>query len=137
MRLASVLLADYAADREGLLYVIGGGIDRLQADGFPVPLQMYLGAVIELEPKDYSADLRYKVPVDISVTQEGGRKVARIRGDLAGGLRDPTRLVRVPLTLNLRGVTIPEPGTYVITVRAGKSRQAIPIEVLEIEAPSP
>jgi hypothetical protein len=117
LRLDAFLLADYAANAEGKLYVSGGGISRLNLPMFPFFVPM-LSVVTRFVVED-EADYR---PHTVRVRLESPDGVELIPGDAASFDVDrPTGMAEgeersLQLVLNYGGIPILEEGIYTLTV---------------------
>lgn len=85
MRISSALLCGYAEIREGLLFIMSGGIARLNALGLPCPFIVFLAAMMEIQPDEF--DIVHEVRV--SVVNAGD---AREVGSATGAIKPPVPL---------------------------------------------
>lgn len=113
MQVASALLCDAASVREGLLFVMGGGITRLWRENFPAPMAVELAVVLELRQSELSRPHE----IEVIVQGEDGGRVAHVKGGVqaAGDLEFGETLL-VPIILSLRDAGLPREGRYDIEI---------------------
>ncbi|MCX4098699.1 DUF6941 family protein [Nocardia sp. alder85J] len=136
MTFSVLLLADHAAVAEGALYVNGGGINLLGKDSFPAPLNAMLAAAIDV-PVD-----RFDTPIQFTVTVSAGDEdpgeIARIDGEFVAGFTPgidlPPHPASNPFVIDLRPLTIPRAGNYIITARTGEVEQKLYFSVINASA---
>lgn len=136
MRVTTVMLADAATVREGLLHVLGGGINRLVRDPLPAPLGATLAML--LQPDD-AADLARTHDLEITIQHtrsEGKSPVARALMTLSKAASAPGTLPPVALVVPIQSVPIVEIGDHKITVSVDGSEVAT-IEFDVLKAPDP
>jgi hypothetical protein len=117
------MLANYAEDNNGLLYVQGGGWDTINAtaplEGAPpnvfIAIQGFLVIRLLFHPTETGREHQFAVDItDEDGGQighiEGGAKIARTPG------LPPSWEQNVNLVLSLTGVGLPRPGLYNISV---------------------
>jgi hypothetical protein len=109
MELQAALLCEAASTRDGLLFVLGGGIDHWAPPAYPAGLGLTLGVVIEADDRDQGSE--HVLAVDI-LDQDG----ERIGGITAGfgfeGPLGPGETTKLAFAVPLQGVVIPEYGDY-------------------------
>jgi hypothetical protein len=111
------LLCDAVNVREGLLFVIGGGVTRLWRPTYPAELGVDLALMIWLDPSEAEQDIAFSVVVKGADT---GVVIASAEGSFKSSRANtPGADLSVPLALDLRRVVIPAPGAYVAEIRAG------------------
>jgi hypothetical protein len=115
MEVPSALLCDFASVREGLLFVIGGGVSRLFRPTYPGSLGVSIAFIVDLDPGDIG------VPHQISVRirDEDGREVGRVLGAFnvpEAPDREPGETLHVPLAIDLRPIPLPATGAYTAAI---------------------
>ena len=108
MELRAALLCEAASTRDGLLFVLGGGIDHWAPPAYPAGLRLTLGVVIEADDRDQGSE--HALAIDI-LDQEA----ERIGGITAGFQFDglgPGETTKLAFAVPLEGVAIPEYGDY-------------------------
>ncbi|HXP19020.1 MAG TPA: hypothetical protein VN840_05150 [Streptosporangiaceae bacterium] len=116
MKLTSVMLADYATIREGLLHVLGGGITRLIRD--PLPASMGAVVAMMLQPEDLD-DLQASHTLEVFVTgsgDEGVRAVAKAVMTLPGTTTAGALLPTLPVVVPIQSIPLTMTGMHQITV---------------------
>ncbi len=123
MRLGSMMLANYAEDNNGLLYVQGGGWDSINVaaplQGAPpnvlAVIQGFLVIRLMFHPSETGREHQFAV----DITDEDGGQLGHIEGAAniarTPGL-PPSWDQNVNLVLPLTGVGLPRPGLYNISL---------------------
>lgn len=117
MKVTAVLLADAATVREGLLHVLGGGINRLVRDPLPGRLDVVLALMLQPDnADDLLADHNLEVIIT-EMTPEGPFVVAKAIMELpvysSSGIAGPKP--SLPLVVPLQSVPVPRASIYQIT----------------------
>jgi hypothetical protein len=103
------LLCEAASARDGLLFVLGGGIDHWAPAAYPAGLGLTLGVVVKADDRDQGSEHAFAVDVL-------DRKAERIGGITAGfqfdGQMDPGQTTKLAFAVPLQGVVILEYGDY-------------------------
>ena len=129
MRVTAVMLSDHATVREGLLHVLGGGINRLIRDPLPAPLSAMLALMLEPDSLDDQLET-HNLEVTIKHARaEGDDQVAKAVMTLRGAAPAPGPLPSLPVVVPLQNVPITQSGTHSITVRLDDE----PVAVIEFE----
>lgn len=117
MKITTALVCGSAEVREGLLFVLGGGITRLWRDQWPAPLGVAVAVVLEMSP----AEARQVHEVTLRILDTDGRRLGEVKGGFqlsvpeassAPGAPHPGEMVSVPIVLPLHVVGVPGPGAY-------------------------
>lgn len=110
------MLCDYATVREGLLHVLGGGINRLWREEYPAPLGVTLALLFEVHPTEMNSDHSLQVIMINEDGQEIGHVNAdfQIASDPAKGR--PGENLILPLVVPLQQVILPSHGAYSVEV---------------------
>lgn len=122
MKLEMLALAEFANSREGLLNMVGGGINRVTAAEYPVGFGAYLAAMIRLQDESELGTHSFAV--------ELRRRASRADVGGAIGSFDVSKKasaqsheqVRSVLTVDLRPLVLPGPGDYKVTLRIDDKR---------------
>jgi hypothetical protein len=114
VEVTTALLCDHVQVREGLLFVLAGGITRLRRAAYPSYLGAGLAVVLELDRIE--AELRHEF--QLVVVGEDGDEAARIAAEIqVGDARvHAGENVQVPLAVDLHGVALARPGAYELRV---------------------
>jgi hypothetical protein len=119
VRTTTILLADYASVREGLLHVLGGGITRLARDPLPGRLDAALALMLRADDlEDLQAAHHMEVSITEAATDEASPPIAKAVIEF-GGVRGPVipgPNLQLPLVVPIQAVPMPRPGFYSITV---------------------
>jgi hypothetical protein len=103
-RLVIGILANHAELRDGLLYISGGGIDRIVADAFPTELDCCIVLMAHVPP------VREEVALVGLLLDDQGDRLGGIMQRFA--LRQDLPFTSIPYLVKLRGAVLPRPGMY-------------------------
>ena len=122
----STLLCDFAQVREGLLFVMSGGITRLAVPGPDAPVQCYLGGQLEV-PADEQG-LTHSI--DMKVTAVGSavdvwRATMTITTPQSSDQLFPGESTLVPFAVLLGPFLTPQPGPHDLKVSVDGSETAL------------
>lgn len=136
MKATAVMLADHATIREGLLHVLGGGINQLFRDPLPAPLGVMLALMLQPDSID---DLLETHDLEVTIKHVGGEEVDQVAKAVmtlrsAGPVPGPPALI--PVVVPFQNVPITQTGTHRITVSLD-GEQAAAIEFLVLKAVDP
>lgn len=136
MQLSTALLCDYAAVRDGLLFVVAGGVTQLHRPAVPSPLNVSLAVVVEF----HRAELVAGHQLDVFVTTDDGSEVGRVQGGFQSGVPDPAagEVLSVPVAFDLSPIALPSFGGYSIAITLDAILQrTLRFTVVEVGAPPP
>ena len=129
MQVVTALLADFVSVREGLLFVVGGGVTRVYRDEFPAPMGVMLALQVELRRNEMQRP--HELQIDIIDTD--GAMIAQLQGGFqmeAGPDHEIQEPGVVSAVLDLRGVGLPHPGWYTVNILVnGESRRELGFRV--------
>ena len=111
VELTTALLCDHASVREGLLFVVGGGITRIRRPQYPAHLGIGLAAMLEFDSLEAQRDHRFQ----LIVVGEDGDEAARVEADIRVGATDavkPGENVQVPLAVDMYQTVLPVGGAF-------------------------
>jgi hypothetical protein len=111
----TALLCDHAQVRDGLLFVLSGGISRVMRESFPAAMGTCLALVVELDRIE--AERAHQL--EIVVVGEDGEEVARVEAEVSVQNTDaakPTESLHLPLAVDLRAAGLARPGAYELRV---------------------
>lgn len=112
MRIENALLCEAASVREGLLYILGGGITETSRQEFPSPLKMTLAIRVLMHRTEVAAQHQ----LDIVLNDEDGNLITQ--AGIGFGLLDPEQIpvgeeVALPIPWDFpMGPQIPHSGKY-------------------------
>ena len=110
------MLCDSATVREGLLHVLGGGINRLWRDIFPAQMAATLALLLEIHP----TETEMQHTIHIFLQDEDGRRLAEVSADFQVGRNTaasrPGENILMPLIVSLQNMEIPRPGSYSVDI---------------------
>lgn len=116
-RLTTAILCDHAQVRGGLLFVLSGGISRLNRPELPSPIMAQLAVVMEFQPDEIALTHEIRVTVQHAetlkaiVTVTGGIQVGEVPELLPG---EP---LQVPMVIpQIAAATVEAEGAYDIRV---------------------
>ena len=113
MRIDTALLCDAVTVREGLLHILGGGINRINRPQYPAPL----GAALALRILLHRTELDRQHTLEVVLAGEDGQMIAKVEAPFAVpreavvDLR-PTEEVIVNVPIGLQGLLVPREGAY-------------------------
>lgn len=112
--ITSVLLCDYAQVRQGLLFVLSGGITRVYRPRLPAALGVKAAVLVEIGFAEVTRGHQLVVAVKHAGTaQEMGRMTSGFR---ASGALEPGESLYVPIVVDLAGVPVREYGAHDVQV---------------------
>ena len=112
MEIQAAILCDSATVREGLLHVLGGGINRLYRSELPAPLGVALALLVSFEPEE--VDQLHEVHM---IVRSPNQRLAEAMGALQAKLpskMEPGENVVLPLVMPLHNVGTTEFGRHVV-----------------------
>lgn len=130
------MLADHATVREGLLHVLGGGINRVIRDPLPAPLGAMLALMLQPDDPD---DLLRTHDLEVTIRHaESESLVAKAVMTLHGATSAPGPLSPVSVAVPLQVVPVAETGIHRVTVSLdGEQAASIELEVVKAAEPQP
>jgi len=124
VEVTAAFLCDWAEAREGLLMAVAGGITRLWRETYPSSFGTSLAILVAIPQSEL------EVPHDIDVKLMGpDMQIGEIQGGFQIG-RGPDlevgEMVVAPITLDLRAIQLPAPGSYSLNISIdGEMKQAV------------
>ena len=115
IEVTTALLCDHAEVRDGLLFVLSGGITRIMRDSFPAAMGTCLALMLEFESTE--TDVVHQL--EILVLGEDGEEVARMDAELQVDSSTQARLaenLQLPIAVDLRAAGLAKPGAYELHV---------------------
>ena len=110
------ILCDFATVREGLLHLLGGGINRLWREQFPAQMGSTLALLLEIHP----TETERQHTISIFLIDEDGRRLAEVSADFQVGRNAaqsrPGENILMPLIVSLQQMEIPAPGAYSVEI---------------------
>ena len=122
MELTTALLCDHVQVREGLLFIVAGGITRLRRPSYPAALGAGLAVVIELEQMEAESPHQFA----LVIVGEDGEEVGRVEAEIQVGDREGAYAgenVQVPLGVDMSGASLPKAGAYELHVYVDTAHQ--------------
>src|SRR4051794_31886604 len=130
MQVVTALLCDYASVREGLLNILGGGVNRLWRAELPAPLNLSMALMVDLHPQEVGSphDLQ------VAVQDDDGRRIIELQGNFQAG-QNPDAVIgeraRVPLGIARRPARGEGYGAYSVEIMiAAEPRHSLQFWVL-------
>lgn len=127
MNIDNVLLCESATVKDGLLYILGGGIVRTGRPSFPSPLKMTLAVRVMMHRTE--ADKPHTL--EVKLQDADGGDVVNVKVEF--GVSDPDRIppgdeVAVPIPWDFpKGPMLPHPGDYSFELLIdGHHQRAVP-----------
>jgi hypothetical protein len=118
MILTSLILADYATIREGVLNVLGGGINKLQKSFFPAPMSATVALMVKPESTD---DVRGEHTIEVSITRAAANELiaeVQLKWPGAPPAEDlPVPLPSIPIVVPTDDISLPDAGLYSLFVK--------------------
>lgn len=110
------MLCDFATVREGLLHILGGGINRLWREEYPAPLGVTLGLLFEVHPTEMDSEHT----LEVVMIDADGKEIGNVSADFAIAPDPdngrPGETLILPLVVPLQQVVLPAPGAYSVEV---------------------
>jgi hypothetical protein len=109
------LLCDHAQVRDGLLFVLSGGVTRIMRDSFPAAMGTCLALVLEFD----STETGRPHQLEIVVVGEDGEEVARMEAEVQIDSNTGARVaenLQLPIAVDLRVAGLARPGAYELHV---------------------
>jgi hypothetical protein len=136
MRISTLLIADAARVRDGLLSVIGGGVTNISAAGFPMNPQADLAVIVDVAPGEWPGQFPVRITLERGDSAGFGETLIGYEGLYAGEIKRPDEPALVPLAMTLGPLEVPAPGRYEVVVAIGDLPvERLPLVVAEIELP--
>jgi len=121
VRLTTAILCDYAQVRNGLLYVVAGGVNQLVRTSFPAPMNVALAVVIEMDGFERQVEHR----IAVHIVDPDGKQLATGQGLMRP--RAPSQPIaarsQLPHVFDLRAVKVPGPGAFDVKVYVDDAHQ--------------
>jgi hypothetical protein len=125
MELQAGMLCEGATVRDGLLYILGGGVAGYSPAGYPATLQISLAAFIELDYLDQGETHKFAVVL----LDEQASELERLDGEF--GMFPELALdatATLPLAITLAGMVLPRAGDYEVRLEInGDTRARLPL----------
>ena len=109
--MTTALLCDHAQVRDGLLFVLSGGITRIMRDSFPAAMGTCLALMLEFT----STETERPHQLEILVLGEDGEEVARIDAEVQIDGTSRAQLaenLQLPIAIDLRAAALARAGAY-------------------------
>lgn len=110
------MLCDFATVREGLLHILGGGINRLWREEYPAPLGVTLALLFEVHPTEMDSEHT----LEVVMIDADGKEIGNVSADFAIAPDPesgrPGETLILPLVVPLQQVVLPNPGAYSVEV---------------------
>jgi hypothetical protein len=110
VEVTTAILCDSAQIREGLLFVLAGGITRVRRSSFPANLAAAVAVVLELDRIEAQRAHEF----ELVAVGEDGEEMARVGAQIQVG-DAPVHFaenIQVPLAVDLHGAVLPTAGAY-------------------------
>jgi hypothetical protein len=111
MDVTTALLCDSAQVREGLLFVLAGGITRVRRATYPAHLGAALAVVLDLDTIEAERAHEFELVVVGEDGEEVGRVDAEIKVGETQGVQ-PGENIHVPLAIDMHALVLPRTGAY-------------------------
>jgi hypothetical protein len=124
----NAMLCDAASVREGLLFILGGGITRVWRESFPARVGGAVALLVSVNP----AEARERHRLRVSISGEDGAQVAEMSGEFEVGTADtktPGEEILLPLAIDVN-LQVPSAGTFSIDILIdGQLHRSLPFQV--------
>ena len=117
MKLDWAMLANFAEVREGLVFVVGGGIDTVNTPQLPAPLN----ATILVRLLLHRTEANKQHSLELEITDEDGNSLAKVQaGFMVANIPDLPVGWEIPgmFALNVHGLQLAREGRYAIEISA-------------------
>jgi hypothetical protein len=123
VKITTGILCDFASVREGLLFVVGGGITRVRRSQYPAAFGCSVALLVEL----HQMELTRPHELELRLLGLDGENIANIKAGFQAtgeGLDlDIGENLPIPVVLDLRNAALPKPGRYNIEASIDGSHQ--------------
>jgi hypothetical protein len=122
MNITTGLLCDFASVREGLLFVVGGGVTRIRRPQYPASLGCSVALLVEL----HQMELSRPHELEMRVVGPDGEDVANIKAGFqttGPADLDVGENMLIPVVADLRNAVLPKPGRYNVEASIDGSHQ--------------
>jgi hypothetical protein len=130
------LLSDFATVREGLLHMLGGGVNRLWRDKYPASMGLSLGLCIEV----HRTEARQPHNLVVIVQDEDGQRLSEVSAQFEVNREfdtsRPGECTLMPLVLSLQTIALPRPGSYSVEILVDGQHKRSLVFLAELLAPS-
>jgi hypothetical protein len=130
MQVVTAILCDYASVREGLLNVLGGGVNRLWRAELPAPLNLSLALMVDLHPQEVGPPHE----LAITVQDDDGGRILELQGNFQAGQNPDAAIgehALVPFGIDLRPAAAEGYGAFSVEIVIdGEHRHSIQFWVL-------
>jgi|HubBroStandDraft_6_1064221.scaffolds.fasta_scaffold180608_3 ribosomal protein L34E len=137
MRITAAILADHVAVRDGVLNLLGGGINRLSKVAFPARMDATLALMVS--PKDVE-DMMSSHIIDITITDEYDKQIVEFRlkwPGLSSVDEVVSPLPSIPLVVPISDIQLPQAGLYRLAINMdGKEDEALEFVAHQVPEPT-
>jgi hypothetical protein len=122
VKITTGLLCDFASVREGLLFVVGGGITRVRRTQYPAGLDCTVALLVEL----HQMELTRPHELELRVLGPDGEDVANLKAGFQTARPSDLDIgenLSIPVVVDLRGAALSKPGRYNIEASIDGSHQ--------------
>ena len=132
MKFRALMLADYAVVRDGLLFVVGGGVKVVFPSTLPAPLPISVAGLVEVEESEFNEDGGANLNIRVRISRKGKRPIVVARGLVAARPRPDMspHVLGIPFAIDLRLVSVSTETEHFIHVQAGTLTAKVPFEVV-------
>jgi hypothetical protein len=134
-KLEFAFLADAAEAEPGRkFYVLGGGIDSIGAQAFPV-VHPHLALLIRVLVHPTESERAHVL--EIRLINEDGGELARMEGNFQAGGGPPGRELPMNISLALSNIGFEKPGDYSIEMLLDNQHvKSLPLRLYQVEQPA-
>lgn len=112
------MLCDAATVRDGLLHVLGGGLNILWREAYPASMASVLALMIEGEVSEVPPGRTLAIAARLSADDADGPVVAEVNGSLtAGHAKSGGSNFITPVVFDMSPISLPGPGSYIVQVQ--------------------
>jgi len=133
-KLDFAFLADSTEAEPGRkFYVLGGGIDSIGANAFPV-VHPHVALLIRVLVHPTESERAHTL--EVRLIDEDGRELARMEGNFQAGGGPPGRELPVNISLTLSNIRFERSGDYSIELLLDSQHvKSLPLRVYQVEQP--
>lgn len=133
-RLDFAFIADAAEAEPGRkFYVLGGGVDSIGAQRFPV-VHPHMALVLRLLVHPAEADRQHAL--EVKLIDADGHELARVQGSFSAAGPTMGRDIAIPLVMNFVNTRFEAPGDYALDILVGDQHErSLPLRVYQVGPP--
>ena len=115
VKLSTLLCAEYASVRDGVLFVIAGGVNEFAAEAYPTEVPFFLGIIVEARAQRSQCRARTGYRPATGPRTAYFATMSLLFENVPRDDADPREPTRAVFALQLSHLVLPDPGEYEFT----------------------